>query len=97
LADAEGVIIMFNQAAERILELPRDQVIGQAMFKLTGLFGGSADQWSDAIENWAKNPESYAPGEYLEESLDLGKRVVSVHLSPVHIGERFLGTVSVFR
>jgi PAS domain S-box-containing protein len=97
LADAEGAIVLFNQAAERILELPRDQVIGQTMFKLTGLFGGSADDWTVAIDKWAQDPESYKPGEYLEETLDLGKRVVSVHLSPVYTGERFLGTVSVFR
>lgn len=97
LADDEGVIVLFNSAAERILDLPRDNVIGQAIFKLSGLFGESAALWTRAIEEWALDPERHRPGEFLAETLDLGKRVVSVHLSPVHIGERFLGTVSVFR
>ncbi|NWG18347.1 MAG: GAF domain-containing protein [Chloroflexi bacterium] len=97
LADAEGVIVLFNSAAERILDLPRDNVIGQTIFKLSGLFGESAALWTRAIEEWALDPERHRPGEFLAETLDLGKRVVSVHLSPVHIGERFLGTVSVFR
>ncbi len=62
LADSEGAIIQFNSAAERILELPRDQVIGQSMFKLTGLFGGSASQWVEAVEGWTKDPDSQAGG-----------------------------------
>jgi PAS domain S-box-containing protein len=97
LADADGAIVLFNGAAERVLGLSRDQVIGQAMFRLTGLFGGSATQWGEAIENWTHNPESHRPGEFLEERLDLGTKVVQVHLSPVYNNDRFLGTVSVFR
>ncbi|MBI5671566.1 MAG: GAF domain-containing protein [Chloroflexi bacterium] len=97
LADADGVIVLFNSAAEHILDLPRDNVIGQTIFKLSGLFGESAALWTRAIEEWARDPERHRPGDFLAETLDLGRRVVSVHLSPVHISDRFLGTVSVFR
>jgi PAS domain S-box-containing protein len=97
LADADGQVVLFNNAAERILELQRDQVQGQKLSNLSGLYGGSASVWSRAINEWAQNPEKTTTGEFLAERLDLGQRVVSVHLSPVHIGESFLGTVSVFR
>jgi PAS domain S-box-containing protein len=97
LADSEGTIIQFNSAAERILDLPRESVVGQSLFKLTGLFGGSASQWAQSVEGWTHNPESHPVGTFLAETLDLGQKVVRVHLSPVHINERFLGTVSVFR
>jgi PAS domain S-box-containing protein len=97
LADADGVVVLFNSAAERILELPRDHVLGQKLSNLSGLYGGSAAVWSRAINEWAQNPEKTQTGEFLAERLDLGRRFVSVHLSPVHIGESFLGTVSVFR
>ena len=97
LADSEGVIIQFNSAAERILELPHETVLGQSLFKLTGLFGGAASQWVEAVEGWTKDPDSQPVGSFLAETLDLGTKVVRVHLSPVHISERFLGTVSVFR
>jgi PAS domain S-box-containing protein len=97
LADADGVVVLFNNAAERILELPRDHVLGQKLSNLSGLYGGSAAVWSRAINEWAQNPAKTQTGEFLAERLDLGKHVVSVHLSPVHIGESFLGTVSVFR
>jgi PAS domain S-box-containing protein len=97
LADSEGVIIQFNSAAERLLELDRDEVIGQALFKLTGLFGASASRWGEAVKRWSGQVAAQPTGFFLEEKLDLGKRIVSVHLSPVHTGEQFLGTVSVFR
>jgi PAS domain S-box-containing protein len=97
LADSDGVVIQFNSAAERILDLPRDNIIGQPLFKLTGIFGGSASKWAKAVQDWATNPEQFPEGEFLDETLDLGTRVVNIHLSPVHIGDRYLGTVSVFR
>jgi PAS domain S-box-containing protein len=97
LADAEGVIVLFNPAAQRILDLPRDHVLGQTLPRLTGLFGASASKWANTIIEWQDNPEQHPEGSFLEERLNLGKRVVSVHLSPVHTADRFLGTVSVFR
>jgi PAS domain S-box-containing protein len=97
LADSDGVIVLFNDAAQRILELPRDHVLGQRLTNLTGIYGGSAAVWANAINEWAQNPQRHSSGDFLSERLDLGERVVSVHLSPVHIGDSFLGTVSVFR
>jgi PAS domain S-box-containing protein len=97
LADAESSIVLFNGAAERILDLPRHRALGQPIFRLTGLFGGAASQWVEAVEKWTKQPQNHQTGEFLAQTLDLGKKVVRVHLSPVFIGERFLGTVSVFR
>ncbi|MBA3873816.1 MAG: GAF domain-containing protein, partial [Anaerolineae bacterium] len=97
LADSEGAIVLFNGAAERILELPRDQAIGQSMLRLTRLFGQSATQWANNIETWTKNPDAYQPGDFVEQTLDMGQKVLQVHLSPVYISERYLGTVSVFR
>lgn len=101
LSDADGVVILFNSAAERILQIPREQVLGQQLSKLTGLYGGAASAWVDAIQGWANRDWSSASqseiGEFADERLELGERYVSVHLSPVHIGENFLGTVSVFR
>lgn len=97
LADAEGVVVLFNPAAQRILDLPRDHVLGQTLQRLTGVFGASANKWSNTIIEWQRDPEQHPEGSFLEERLKLGKRVVSVHLSPVFTAERFLGTVSVFR
>jgi len=38
-----------------------------------------------------------AGGDYIDERIEMNGRIVSVHLSPVYTGEKFLGTVSVFR
>ncbi len=49
------------------------------------------------IREWAANPRSYRPGEFLDARVTIGDRIVSVHLAPVFMGEEFVGTVSVFR
>ncbi|NWF70527.1 MAG: GAF domain-containing protein [Chloroflexi bacterium] len=101
LTDANGLVILFNSAAERILELPRDQVLGQPLAMLTGLYSSSSNIWARSMEDWSSHPERLTAGQYIDERLSLGDRVVSVHLSPVYIsgsqGQQFLGTVSVFR
>lgn len=97
LADSNGNIKLFNSASERILQLPRDQVLGQPLSKLTGIYGASATRWEQVIGEWSTNPADHPGSEYIDERLQLGDRIVSVHHSPVYTGTQFLGTVSVFR
>ncbi|MBN1284824.1 MAG: GAF domain-containing protein [Anaerolineae bacterium] len=96
-ADGEGKIMVFNEAAERILDLKRKDIIGLPIRQLAGVFGGAASRWFDAIERWAESPTTYQPGTPLEERLQIEKRHVSVHLSPVTMEGEFLGVVSVIR
>jgi PAS domain S-box-containing protein len=99
VADQGGDIVQFNSAAERILGLPRRQVIGQHISELAGLYASSGgSRWLDAIQRWIDNPGSYSPGQDVEVQLNLdNNRFVSVLLSPVNMANQFLGTVSVFR
>ncbi len=97
VADTEGKIIEFNVAAERILRVPRSEARGQSLAQLTGVYGATAATWAEAIESRLLNPNFDRSGQYLDERIELGERTVSVHLSPVYTGEKFLGTVSVFR
>ncbi len=97
VADASGKITLFNAAAERILELPRERALGRAMSEMLGLYGSQARDWMETVARWMKHPETYDTEEYLAAQLTIGERVVSVHLAPVLMGDEFLGTVSVFR
>lgn len=97
LANESGEIILFNTAAERILEVERDRVMGQSVSRMAGLYGGSSGTWGRVMGDWAHERGRQSAGEFLEEKLELGNRFVSVHLSPVYMGNQFLGTVSVFR
>jgi len=97
VADASGRIVLFNVAAERILELSREKALGRTTSEMLGLYGSQARDWMETVARWAERPDVYATGEYLAARLDIGERVVSVHLAPVLIGAEFLGTVSVFR
>ncbi len=97
VADAEGRIILFNAAAERILELPREKALGRTTSEMLGLYGSQARDWMETVGRWMEQPDVYTADEYLAARLDIGNRVVSVHLAPVLIADEFLGTVSVFR
>lgn len=97
VTDVEGRIIEFNVAAERILRMPRSEARGQLLSALTGVHGATATTWAQALESRLLDPNFDSSGQYLDERIELGDRIVSVHLSPVYTGEKFLGTVSVFR
>jgi PAS domain S-box-containing protein len=96
VSDQSGEIILFNAAAERILELRRDEVLGRSASDLTGLYGAGAAKWATLLHEWSEDPRSYA-GEFLAEQIEVGDKVVSVHVSPVMHGDELLGLVSVFR
>lgn len=97
VTDASGKVILFNAAAERTLDLPRDKALGRTTREMLGLYGSQAYDWMETIAEWASDPESYEREEYLAAQLDIEERTVSVHLAPVLMGSEFLGTVSVFR
>jgi len=101
VVDFNSEVILFNARAEEILDLERSEILGKPLTGFIGLWGKAGATWSSAIEEWthARNPEQI--GGFLEERLEVGEKVVSVHLAPVLAGRRdfpdFLGTVSVFR
>ncbi len=96
LADASGVVMLFNSAAEQILGLPSEYALGQPLSRIAGAYGGTS-QWVPTLDAWVMNPRRDAQAELLIDRLEVGSRVVSVHASPVYNGDEFLGTVSVFR
>jgi len=104
---ADGVLVtdetmritLFNDSAQKILNLNREQVIGKSLEYFTGLFGGAAETWVDTISKWSQTDQgSSRSGDLFSEQIILEDgRVVSVHLAPVSLRETFLGTVSIFR
>jgi PAS domain S-box-containing protein len=98
VTEANNAITLFNASAERILDLPGSQVVGQSLDQFSGLFGKAASTWLQTIRKWSEDTRSYHVGETFSEQLilDTGK-YVSVHLAPVILRSEFLGTVSIFR
>ncbi len=97
VSDETGVVIRFNAAAERILNTPREQVLGRPIAELLGLYGASGAEWAKAIDRWKVNPPPVGEGTLFTERLEFEDRTVSVLLSPVVMHDEFLGTVSLFR
>ncbi|MDF1512303.1 MAG: GAF domain-containing protein [Anaerolineae bacterium] len=98
VADAEGKITLFNAAAERILSITKNQALGRFQDDILGLYGSDAREWLARIEYWKKHPGDSGSDAYFAQRLEVGRRFVSVHLSPVvSSSKEFLGVVAVFR
>ena len=98
VADENGKVILFNAAAERILSIGREQALGRPQDGILGLYGSAAREWLAQIGQWRENPGAYGTEEFLVHRMEVGRRFVSVHLSPVvSPSQEFLGVVSVFR
>lgn len=105
-AIAEGVLVtdgahqvaLINTAAERILGVPRDQVLGKPATSMIGLFGPSAREWAQAVQAWAEPNGRRAGPAALAQRIQLEDgRVVSVEVTPICSENGFLGTVSSIR
>jgi PAS domain S-box-containing protein len=98
VTDNVGQVSLFNDSAERILKMSRDQVQSKPLESFIGLFGKAARSWMETIRTWSRNPDSYREGDVYAEKIELDDgRVVLVHLSPVRLRNELLGTVSIFR
>ena len=98
VTDASKNITLFNASAEQILGLQREHVIGKSLDHFIGLFGRAGQPWSETIQAWSQDPDSFEPGDLYAEQITLeDERVISVQLSPVSLRDSFLGTVSTFR
>jgi PAS domain S-box-containing protein len=97
VADARSEITLINRAITTILGVPRESLIGKSVNELLGLYGQSAESWTSTIEDWAKNADLIEQWTVLADRLTVEDKVISVHLSPVFVGNSFFGTVSIFR
>ncbi len=95
VTDAHGTITLFNAAAERILAIPRQEIIGRSGKEVAGLFNMSPASWSELITRWSEG--EFEQGTLYEERFEVEGRAISVHISPVIRHGVFEGTVSVFR
>jgi PAS domain S-box-containing protein len=96
VSDQTGEVILFNAASERILGLRRDEVLGRPTAEMVGVYGEEAERWAEMLTEWGKDPSAHR-GTFLSEQIEVGEKIVSVHVSPVAHGDELLGLVSVFR
>jgi PAS domain S-box-containing protein len=97
VANGQGRVVLFNAAAERILEARRDEIVGRPMEDLLGLYGAAGMNWLNQVHRWLLSADARAEVPSVEQRLQFENRFVNVHVAPVTMGEEYLGNVSVFR
>ncbi|WP_376792104.1 GAF domain-containing protein [Thermoflexus sp.] len=97
VADARGEAIMMNAAAEQILGLRREEVLGRPIHQFAGLYGPAWQEWMASLRRWLASPRGQPPTLFMRHELAPEGRFITVHAAPVMMGTEFLGTVSVFR
>lgn len=97
VAHARGNVILLNAAAEEILGMSREEIVGRPIHELSGLYGAEGDTWLALTKEWAQALPAQGEPTSFESQFKTEEKVVSVHMAPVLMGDEFLGTVSVFR
>ncbi len=94
----EGKTIMVNPAAERILGLSVDELIGHDAQTLFSVFGAQGQKEASAAMETLLAASTMELHKAFKMMLEIGRRVIHAHLSPVRT-ERgdFLGVVTVLR
>lgn len=97
VADARGRVMLLNAAAEKILGLSREEIVGRPIQELSGLYGAEGDTWLALIRQWSQALPTEGEPTSFESQFETEEKVVSVRMTPVRMKDEFLGTVSVFR
>jgi PAS domain S-box-containing protein len=97
VTDARDHVILLNAAAEEILGVSREEIVGRPIHELSGLYGGEGDTWLALTKEWAQVLPAKGEPTSFESQFETEEKVVSVHMAPVLMKDEFLGMVSVFR
>ncbi len=98
VTDTDGRIILFNDAAERILGVPRNVVMNENVHALPATLSAGAEMAARglaAVSRWVGVATRQRP--QMEERFAVGNKVASVRVAPVMMGDELLGTVALFR
>jgi GAF domain-containing protein len=79
VTDDNHKIVLFNDAAERVLGLQRDQVLVHPVGEFVGLFGKAGRAWLDSLGRWKEKPGEISGGEYFAERDRKSTRLNSSH------------------
>ncbi|MBL8145701.1 MAG: GAF domain-containing protein [Anaerolineae bacterium] len=96
LADARGVIVLFNAAAQDILGVPRDAALEQSLERVSQHYPAAA-AWISPIARWSGGKRALSGGGLEIDRVELGERIINLRASPVFNGDQYLGVVSLFR
>lgn len=95
VAQADGMIILINEAACAMLRVRRDELLFVPVSSLRRRIGPAGDAWLDALQRLYSAKERSGQEHTQTERILVGNRALNVTLSAVEVGQRFVGSVSV--
>ena len=97
-ADQRHRVTLLNAAAEQILDLRRNELLGRPISEIIGIYGQAGERWLRAVEAWSLPASADEHEANLEAQLVLEDgRIVALTVAPVLLDRDFLGTVTTFR
>ncbi|HPH95080.1 MAG TPA: GAF domain-containing protein [Anaerolineaceae bacterium] len=98
VTDPKENIMLLNTSAAKTLNIASDQAVNRPLENFRDVFGKSGRTWLSTIHIWTVNPSVDNLGASYEDQVTLeDERIIAIHLSPVFLHGRFLGTVSILR
>lgn len=96
--DTQHRVIVFNAAAEEILDTTEEKVLGQDVWQLFDVFEESGRRIAlNALETISSSPLG-SMGEVIETTLEIDRKIVSAHMAPVVTDtQELLGVVTALR
>lgn len=96
--DTQDKVIVFNAAAEGILETPPQAVLGEDVWLLFDLFDENVRSDALAAMEAITSSPLASVGQAIETTLELGNKIISAHMAPVVTEDQeALGVVTALR
>ncbi|GIK26982.1 MAG: hypothetical protein BroJett007_01200 [Chloroflexota bacterium] len=95
LADVDGKVIVSNPAAQRLLGMSADELLGRPLSDLRSIKDGGLTPWIDSLLD--KTQVAHEDDAPVEFRLTLFDSIINTSTTPVFSEGRFVGLVSVLR
>ncbi len=97
LIDSQESVSLLNSAAEEMLNLDRNDMMGRSLPDLIEFYGDQVAAWAEPVMEWINTASDQENPTSPADRLNVGNRVVSMNIAAVYNGPQYLGAVSVFR
>lgn len=98
VTDPQHNILVFNPAAEQILDMSRTELLGESVFSIFERFGTIGQEFIDQMRSWESQGPSTRSRRLPPQRIETERqRVLAIQPAPVVLGADYLGTITILR